>query len=329
MNDVFQQLADAHGGYFFRFEVLDSGFTDDHIRQAVGDKTLLKIRHGTYSLAEAHRLLSPEGRHRVVAHSVADRLGHAVALSHLSAVAEHGLDTYDVDLDTVHLTRLDGSNGRREAGVIHHKGMVKASEITEVDGRLIIAPARAVAEMCTNVSIESGMVTASSALRTGQVEEVQLQAMARRLERWKGVRHARLAFQLADPLLESVGEVRSLYMSWRWQLPRPELQYEVFDEHGVLLGRTDFAWLFYRHVGEFDGLVKYGRLNPYATDPGQAVVDEKVREDLIRAENLGMSRWTWIGLSPSQQRRTVEMIKRGMEQSRRLYRRNAVTISMT
>ena len=39
-------------------------------------------------------------------------------LSHISAAIEHGAEVWDIDLaDVVHITRLDGRAGRREAGV--------------------------------------------------------------------------------------------------------------------------------------------------------------------------------------------------------------------
>lgn len=329
MHDIFFRLAEANDGYFARHEFLDSGYTDDHLRQALRDNAILRIRHGTYAPAAAFSALSPEGKHRVLAHSVADRLGHAVAISHVSSATEYELATYGVNLAIVHLTRLDSSSGRREAGVIHHKGLLVADrDLREINGRLYVEPVRAVAETCTLVSIESGMVTASSALRLNLATKDQLFEMAAQLDRWRGVRGARIAFQLSDKRFESVGEVRSFHMCWRWNIPRPELQFEVFDSAGRLIGRTDFAWPEFRHIGEFDGLVKYGRLNPYSTDPGRAIVDEKRREDAIRSEALGASRWTWSEVAPSQQRRTTDLIKRGMEQSRRLYLRNAVTIPL-
>lgn len=329
MDDIFFRLAEPNGGYFARHELLDSGLTDDHIAQAVRAKVITKIRHGTYAPAVAFAALSPEGKHRVLAHSVADRLGHAVALSHVSAAAEYRCDAYDLNLDAVHLTRLDGANGRREAGVIHHTGLiVPEQDLREIDGRLIVEPVRAIAETCTLSSIESGMVTASSALRLDLVSKEELLEMAERLDRWRGIRGARIACQLSDKRFESVGEVRSFHMCWRWNLPRPELQVEVFDSQGRLLGRTDFGWLEHRHVGEFDGLVKYGRLNPYSDDPGRAIVEEKRREDSIRGEGLGMSRWLWSEISQSQQGRTTQKIKQGLESSRRLYARNAVTIPL-
>lgn len=329
MHDIFHRLAAMNGGYFPRHQLLDSGFTDEHIRQALRDSEIVRIRHGMYAPALAQAALNPEGQHRVLAHSVADRLGHAVAISHISAATEYGLETFGVDLSVVHVTRLDNSSGRREAGVIHHEGLVIAeSDLREIDGRLYVEPVRSVLETCTLASIESGMVTTSSALRTGAVDEGQLRDMARRLERWRGVRHARIACQLADKRFESVGEVRSFHMCWRWALPKPELQFEIFDHNGRLIGRTDFAWPEFRHLGEFDGLVKYGRLNPYGNDPGRAIEDEKLREDLMRDQTNGMSRWVWSDLHPSQQRTTIDKIKRGMEQSKRLYLRNAVSIPL-
>jgi hypothetical protein len=115
-------------------------------------------------------------------------------------------------------------------------------------------------------------------------------------------------------------------MMWRNHIPYPELQWSVVTADGVTVARTDFAWIDACHTGEFDGLVKYGRLNPYAADPGRTIEDEKVREDSVRAESLGMSRWIWVDLAPLRQRRTAARIRDGMELSRKLYRRNRTTI---
>jgi hypothetical protein len=62
---------------------------------------------------------------------------------------------------------------------------------------------------------------------------------------------------------------------------------------GDLAGRTDFAWEADRLVGEFDGRIKYGRLLRPGQDPGDAVFEEKRREDLIRDEGWRMVRWVW------------------------------------
>lgn len=79
-------------------------------------------------------------------------------------------------------------------------------------------------------------------------------------------------------------------------LPAPVLQWEVRSRAGRLLGRVDFAWPGLRTVGEFDGRVKYGALLRPGQDPGDAVFEEKLREDAIRAEDLRVVRWTWRDL---------------------------------
>jgi len=76
----------------------------------------------------------------------------------------------------------------------------------------------------------------------------------------------------------------------------PELQYEVRSSTGRV-GYSDFYWEETRTVGEFDGIAKYQRaeyLN--GRTPGQVVVDEKLREDRIRATGRNVVRWVWADL---------------------------------
>jgi hypothetical protein len=90
------------------------------------------------------------------------------------------------------------------------------------------------------------------------------------------------------------------HLCWRCGLPAPELQYEVFDNDGRLVGRTDFAWPAYRLFGEFDGQGKYLR----NLKPGQSVADvvlaEKQREDRIRE----LTRWSFVRVTWQSSRRT-------------------------
>jgi hypothetical protein len=46
-------------------------------------------------------------------------------------------------------------------------------------------------------------------------------------------------------------------------------------------------------VAEFDGRMKYGRLLRPGQEAGDAVFDEKRREDAIPDESWGVVRWTW------------------------------------
>lgn len=328
--DDLNLIIEINGGYVMRHQLNDIGHSDTAIRRAVKAGILKRIRHGTYVLAAAWAAMSPAERHCVLARSVLIKLGPGVIASHHTAAALHGFDLYGADLSTVHVTRLDGRSGRKEAGVVYHPGLIlPETDVREEQGLLVVEPTRAVFETCSLASVESGMVTASSALRQLEISQEEMLESGQRFAHWLGTRRARLSIRLADGRLESVGEVRSLYMMWRHHVPPPELQYVVTDVNGLFIARTDFAWIEARHTGEFDGLSKYGRLNPYATDAGRQIIDEKVREDAVRDQDLGMSRWVWAGIEESAQPATAAMIVRGIERSRKLYVRNATIIPLS
>ena len=320
-------VADANGGYLMRHQLNDLGCGDSAIRQAVRAGVLLRVRHGTYVFAQVWGLLSASQRLATLTRSVLDKLGPAVVATHQSASALHRHDLWGTDLSIVHVSVLDGRRGRQEAGVVYHEGVIDLeSDVVEVDGRQVIEPRRAVFESCSLLGIESGMVLATSAMRDLAISREELLAEGRRFDHWPGTRTARLAIRLADPRLESVGEVRSLFMMWSHGVPYPDLQWQVLTSGGVVVARVDFAWIGDRHTGEFDGLVKYGRLNPYATDVGRVLAKEKRREDAVRAESLGMSRWGWADLGGAKGAATAWRINEGRAQSRRLYSRNRTTI---
>jgi hypothetical protein len=99
-----------------------------------------------------------------------------------------------------------------------------------------------------------------------------------------------------DARSESVGESVSRVRMHQDGIPAPDLQHEILGPHGEVIARVDFYWREQRLAGEFDGKVKYGRL----LKPGQSIedvlFDEKVREDRIRDEDHGVTRWIWPDL---------------------------------
>ncbi|MGY1671234.1 hypothetical protein [Geodermatophilus sp. SYSU D00710] len=60
--------------------------------------------------------------------------------------------------------------------------------------------------------------------------------------------------------------------------------------------------------------MKYGRLLRPGQDPGDAVFDEKRREDAIRDEGWGVVRWTWADLVPAV---LGPRLRRALERGRR------------
>ena len=133
----------------------------------------------------------------------------------------------------------------------------------------------------------------------------------------RGLRDWRL--RLADPRAESPGESLTRVACQRFGIPAPELQYHVLDSQGSLIGISDFYWDDFRHLGEFDGKVKYeSRLRPGET-PAECAIREKRREDAMRAGLRGMTRFMWSDIMPSRVAYTMARLKEALDQSRRLY----------
>ena len=123
--------------------------------------------------------------------------------------------------------------------------------------------------------------------------------------------------RFADGRSESVGETRSrvvLHDAGSSRRPRCSSRSDRADG-GLLVGRTDFAWEEDRVVGEFDGRIKYGRLLRPGQDAGDAVFEEKRREDAIRDEDWDVVRWTWADLR--RPRRLGDRVRRARERGAR------------
>ena len=89
-------------------------------------------------------------------------------------------------------------------------------------------------------------------------------------------------------------ESRSRVAIARAGLPVPELQRPVLHAGGT--ASADFGWPQHRTVGEFDGKAKYQRMLRPGQTPADAVYEEKLREDAIRAQGWEVVRWHWADL---------------------------------
>ena len=110
--------------------------------------------------------------------------------------------------------------------------------------------------------VEPGVRGSDSGLRPSDRSwlAAQLAALQERFMHVAGSRTARLAIRLADGRSESPGESVTRVQFYRYDIPMPTLQYQVFDRAGRLVGESDFYWEDFRHLGEFDGFVKYQKL---------------------------------------------------------------------
>jgi hypothetical protein len=272
-----------------RSQLLAAGYPADELRALLRGGQLTRLRRGVYLSGAAPD--DPDERHRLAVHAAFVDLTDGAVASHGSAAVLHGLPTWEVPLKRVQVTRARNYGGRKENLVHVRVARLDPDEITLVEGIPVTTLTRTVVDLARALPFEPAVSVGDAALASHNTEPDALIDSLRRSTRRPGCVRAR------DGRAESVGESRSRVAIHRAGLLTPVLQWEVREEQGRLLGRTDFGWPDWRVVGEFDGRIKYGRLLKPGMDVSEVVYQEKLREDDLRAEGLTVVRWRWSDLS--------------------------------
>ena len=291
-------------------ELRARGLDHPEIRHLVRTGELERIRRGAYSRRTVDA--SIEQRHRRLISAITAFLGDGAAISHGSAAVMHGLPVWRSSIARIHATRSRSYGGRRRKNLHVHPAPLVEDDTVIVDGVLTTSLARTVLDLSRTIPLAQAVAAGDRALATG-LTDADLSVVLARMERWPGVRRARVAASMLDARSESPGESFSRVELVRQGLPQPQLQVEILDRRGGVIGRGDFGWDEHRTIGEFDGRIKYGRL----LRPGEAVEDvvyaEKLREDAIRDEGWQVVRWTWSDLK--QPDVLADRIRRAFERS--------------
>ena len=265
----------------FRSELIAQGLTDRQIRGMVKRGELHRVRHGAYVDGELWRTLSAADRHRVLVRAVLRRAHPSSVVTHVSSAVEQGAPTWGVSLDEVHLTRTDGMPGRKEAGVVHHRGMLPAGDVIVVNGLRISRAARCAVEVSATATLESALVTVNGLLHSRACSAEDLAATAEALKHWPDTLTTTLVLRLCDARIESPAESRFSHLCWAQHLPRPLPQVAIRDERGFVVAYTDFAWPELGVFAEIDGREKYERFRLEGESLEQFVLREKRREERI------------------------------------------------
>lgn len=276
-----------------RRELIAQGYTDQQIRALVKSGQLVRIRHGAYVESEIWQELDAANRHRLHVRAVLKRAHPATVVTHVSAAVERGAPVWGIPLDVVHVTRTDQKAGRREAGVVHHCGVLPEDEVEVVNGVPLSRPARCAVEVTTQAAVEQALVTVNGMLHAQLMTHEELAVAVESFKHWPDTLATRIVLQLADSRVQSPGESRTLYLCWAQHLPRPEPQVPILDEYGRVIAYVDFAWMHYGVFMEFDGKAKYQRFRRKGETLEEFLIREKQREERI----CQLTGWVCIRIS--------------------------------
>lgn len=264
----------------------DCGLTEVDLRDALSSETIARLKRGWYT---AQRLRWPDDRHRLLVQIETSERDDVVA-SHYSGAVALGLPVHRPDWRTVHVMRTTPGTGQHRSGLSIHK---QVGEHSTLGAALVIAQTGL-------LSIESGVMAYDAALRSGAVTAEDLAVTADELKRRVGHRRLPVILRLGDGLRESPLESRTAVTFDRWGY-RLIAQFEVpgtsYRADALLEGTNLLI--------ETDGSGKY--------DDSSALIEEKAREDELRADGWQVVRVTEDMLNrPKVLHARVQTILRGL-----------------
>jgi hypothetical protein len=270
-------------------ELLAAGYHDRDITRMTRAGKLHRLRHGAYTHGELWRGLDEAERRKLVALAALRSARSPVALAGPSAADIFGVPVWDMG-DEVHLARLDGKAGRREAGLAQHHAQLLAEDLSVRDGIPVTSGTRTALDMIALTDIPHALVTVNGLLHAGETTPELLARRAAGLVHDPHSLSTPIVLRLADARVESAGESLAFHLCWKWHLPRPVPQVPIRDKHGRVVARVDFAWPELGVFMEFDGREKYLRFRRPWESVADAVLREKRREELVR----GLTGWRCV-----------------------------------
>jgi hypothetical protein len=305
-------LADDDG-VILRRQVFAAGGDDRTIGRALRARHIVRIRNGAYAVRELWETYDAAEQYLVRVRVTYGASKTEVAVSHVSAALMLGAPLWGIPLADVHLTRLDGRSGRREARVTQHRGRLRERELTKVAGMWVTSPTRTALDLTTVVDMERSLPVMDHFLHTKRTTKKALRQGSVCMRFWANTLGTDLAISFADGRRESLGESRTAFMLRGCGRPMPQPQYKIRDQHGNVVARVDFAWPELGVFLEFDGKVKYQKYLKEGEDVTDAVLAEKKREEMIcRLTGWRCVRLVWSDLAtPAATRRYVVSVLDG------------------
>jgi hypothetical protein len=279
--DEFLRSICERKGVFLRSEALALGYDDRAIAARRRSGSWIRVRHGAYTFPDLWLHVTEEVRHQLATRAVLRSARCRAAISHVSAVAQFGTPIWDAVGEQVHITRLDGRSGRKEAGVAQHHGWMGVEDVSLVNGLLVTSATRTALDVTTIADTERSLVMVNGLLHARHTTLAHLERRYASMTQWPHSLKTDLVLRLANGRCESAGETRTSYACWQQGLPAPEPQFEI-RQGGILVARLDLAWPELGVWVEFDGKIKYSSAFRDGDRPEDVVFREKKREDMIR-----------------------------------------------
>lgn len=293
-------------------DLRDQGYEQSELDRMTRRGELVRIRRGAYGTPGDDEGADARLNHLRLLKATVRQCSPDVVVSHMSAAAVHDLPLWTERLERVQLTRDQSGGSKKRRYVELHGLRLPAADVVTVSGLRVTSLARTILDLSCALPMREAVAVGDAALRRG-VTQQELLGQLELATRRTGIATARRTIAFLDRRSESPGESVSRVDLHSIGMPPTELQYDVFDEFGTFVGRSDFAWPGYKTLGEYDGRGKYGELRRPEQSFADVLWDEKEREDRLRDLGWQIVRWIWADLQklPQLQRRLERAFRRG------------------
>lgn len=291
-------------------EHIQQGLTPKELASRCRSGALVRVRQGVYVDGGVWRALNPWDQYRVRVSAAAETFVAPTIFARHSAASVWRIPAIGLR-QPVHALTLQNDGGRSRAGVVRHYAPPAGLKWVQRDGLLVTGRVRTVLDLAAFSPFAEAVVPLDHVLKPDVPQRLPALTKEQLLAGIDGnytaaaARRIRTALEFANPLSGSAGESYSRALMWIAGFEAPELQHEVRDGSG-LVGYTDYYWERVRVAGEFDGVEKYVKPEYLkGRNTSQVVVDEKDRENRIRAVGNGVVRWDWADLMAGQLERKL------------------------
>jgi hypothetical protein len=263
------------------------GVSHSQLRRLLARGLVRRVCRGAYAVSQAPDDLDLRAR------ALSLVVSPSAVITDRTAAWLHGVDVLPRSALTVSppisVFQRPGTRSRRD-GVISGERMLLPRDIVEIGGLAVTSPLRTALDLGRLLWRYDALGVLDQFCRRGVTVE-ELEAEVERFKGMRGVVQLRFLVPLADPRAESLAE-GALRLHWLDAgLPKPELQWWVYDEHGVALFRLDLALPEVLFAAEYDGAEFHSSDRDRAYDLGRRtwladcrcwLIEVFVKDDLYR-----------------------------------------------
>jgi len=269
---------------------------DRKLRRSIDSGLWTRVVPGAFAKTDDWRALKPIAKHRLLVEETMRRLQHPAVISHRAAAA-----AWDIDILGSWPTQIDVTTARRSGGRSGGRVQRHALGLDDVESvswgeHQITTPAQTALDLARTLPFVKAVSAVDQAIWPGRPDGplTTIKEIRKRLkesEPRRGDARARRVLDFARAGAANVRESQSRVVVAQLGFPMPEVQYRRV----LRSGRVAFSDLWFereQHWCEIDGRGKY--LSPDfgpERSPEEIVIDEKNRENEIRREVRGFSRW--------------------------------------